>query len=184
MSCRVLVHLMYNRPRLPYPTTGPPWHSCSKSPHLTTSPPWYSRSRSPYPITSHPWHSRSRSPHLTTSHPWHSRNRLLHLTTGPSQHSCSSQPRHSRSKSLHSWKGKEKKASKEPEPEQWEWVSSRPSTYVPLCRQFKGSPSDPKRIAVGVKDLLACFHVFLSYEIYDDMVIDEFVCKSTACNER
>jgi len=49
-------------------------------------------------------------------------------------------------------------------------VSAQPSSYVPLTKEYRGLPPGPKGIAVGVNDPLACFHLFLSHEVYDEIL--------------
>ena len=42
---------------------------------------------------------------------------------------------------------------------------------VPSSVKFTGSVPGPKGIAVGVTDPLACFHLFLPHEEYDEIVV-------------
>ena len=50
------------------------------------------------------------------------------------------------------------------------WEPSRPASYTPPTIPFTGAMPGPSGIAVGVTDPLACFHLFLPPELYDDIL--------------
>ena len=52
----------------------------------------------------------------------------------------------------------------------WMWDKSQKSTYTPHNLKFSGDLPNPKGIAIGVTDPLACFHLFLPHEVYDDIL--------------
>ena len=52
----------------------------------------------------------------------------------------------------------------------WTWEPSRPASYTPPNILFTGAMPGPSGIAVGVTDPLACFHLFLPPELYDDIL--------------
>lgn len=138
-------------------------HSYSRQTH--------SRSLHPVPSSDHSdsRRTRSRSPHPVPSSD-HSdsrqtRSRSPHPTVSSSNDSTIIGSRNDlpRRDPPQSQRNKKK-------PEKWKWIKSRPSSYVPPYRQFTGNSPGPKGIAVGVTDPLACFHLFLPHETYDELV--------------
>ena len=51
----------------------------------------------------------------------------------------------------------------------WMWDKSK-NPHTPHNLKFSGDLPNPKGIAIGVTDPLACFHLFLPHEVYDDIL--------------
>ena len=56
-------------------------------------------------------------------------------------------------------------------PEEWKWSSTQNSSNTSTAMTYSGGVPGPTGLALGVTNPVDCFHLFLSSDIYDELLV-------------